>query len=264
MLGRLSRPPAGTLQAFPWREWRDEFERARHCGFDCLEWLVTAERVDENPIWTAAGVQEIRGLSDRTGVKVTSICADSFIANPFVRVSEAERDASLARLGALVRQAAAAGIRTIAVPVIEHGELRTPLEGARLVAALSGPLEEAGRLGVRVGLECDWPGDRLRSLLESASQPLFAYYDVGNARARGHDPARDIAALGDRLCGVHIKDRTVNGPSVALGAGDVDVAAAIAALDAAGYDGPLILETPAGADPIASAKKNRSFVTSRL
>lgn len=264
MQGRLSRPPAGTLQAFPWQGWQDEFARARDCGFNCLEWLVTAERLDDNPIWTDDGIDTIRDLAVRTSVAVSSLCADCFIAHPFVRVADAERDVSLRRLQLLVRHAAAAGIGVLVVPVIERGELRSSDEGVQLIATLAPVLAEADSLGIRVALECDWPGAQLRKLLELAPRPLFSCHDIGNARARGQNPAEEIAALGDRLAAVHVKDRRVNGGSVSLGSGDVDLTAAFAALETVGYEGSLILETPAGADPIASARANLAVVRARL
>ena len=39
VLGRLSPPVAGRLQAFPWASWAEEFGLARACGFATLEWV---------------------------------------------------------------------------------------------------------------------------------------------------------------------------------------------------------------------------------
>ena len=55
MQGRLSPQATGHLQAFPWKTWELEFERARAIGFDCLEWLFEADSFEKNPIWTRDG-----------------------------------------------------------------------------------------------------------------------------------------------------------------------------------------------------------------
>ena len=62
MQGRLSPPVAGRLQAFPWKSWEEEFDHARLCGFDTIEWLFQADRHEENPIWIGTGREKIRRL----------------------------------------------------------------------------------------------------------------------------------------------------------------------------------------------------------
>src|SRR5262249_18789721 len=80
--GRLSPPVPGRLQAFPSRTWREEFGRARTCGFSSLEWVFEADNYEQNPIWTQEGVVAIRRQIDETGVRVDSICADYFMTHP--------------------------------------------------------------------------------------------------------------------------------------------------------------------------------------
>ena len=81
------------------------------------------------------------------------------------------------------------------------------------------------------------------------------YQDMANAIQYQQDPVvmfRDLAAH-TKL--VHLKDTKRND----LGEGDVDFPAVKEAIMQIGYDGWLTFETPAGDDPIASAKKNLDF-----
>lgn len=265
MQGRLSRPPAGRLQAFPWASWRDEFAAARRAGLGAIEWLLTADGLPDNPLWSDHGVAEIRGLAGDHAIPVSSVCADCFIDRPFVRVAAAARAASSALLTRVIERSAAAGIPVVLVPVLEGGAIVTAQDERDLFDAIEAPLAVAGRLGVCVALESDWTGDALRALIDRPACPaLGAYYDVGNAASRGHDPARDLRALGATLRGVHIKDREFGGGSVALGHGAVDWPRFFAALAGSGYAGPLILETPAGAEPVLMARRNLAHVKGGL
>ena len=54
---------------------------------------------------------------------------------------------------------------------------------------------------------------------------------------------------------IHIKDTRRSD----LGEGDVDFPACRDAIAQIGYEGWLIFETPGGADPVASGKKNLAF-----
>jgi len=261
MQGRLSSPPPGRPQAFPQATWRDEFARAAACGLDCIEWLITAAGIADNPIWSDPGVAEIRALSAASGVRVATVCADCFIAWPLVRQPAEARADHLALLARIVQRSALVGAEVVVVPIIEDAEVRTRDELAALLDALAPSASWAEQLGVRIGLESDLPGMLLRDVLDASGLPAVGVcYDVGNATARGGHPAADIAALGPRLCAVHIKDRRRGGASTPLGEGDADFAAFVAALEVHGFSGPLILETPAGADPEAQAIRHRRFM----
>jgi L-ribulose-5-phosphate 3-epimerase len=261
MQGRLS-PPGARPQSFPHASWRDEFERARACGFEQIEWLLTAESLDDNPLWTGAGVQDMRRHSDRTGVLVRSVCADCFISRPLVR---GDVPANVELLSSVIGRCREAGIAMVVVPILEAAALQDEADGERLIAALRDPIRAAESAGVRIALESDLPGAQQRAIVDACgSAALGANYDVGNAAAAGHDLAEDLRSLGSCLFGVHIKDRLHRGVSRPLGEGDVDFESLATGLARARYTGSLILETPVAADAVQSARGNLAYLRSRL
>jgi L-ribulose-5-phosphate 3-epimerase len=263
--GRLSPPLPGRLQAFPWRTWREEFSRARTCGFASIEWVFEADRHDQNPIWTHEGVVAIRRQVDETGVRVDSICADYFMAHPLFGISDRERQETIAVLEQLIRRGAGAGVKTVLLPVLEASEIRSGKDKLELLDCLRRPLELAAAHRMRIGLETELGAEEYRKLVEAASHPaLVVYYDVGNATAKGFDVASDIRVLGPHLGGVHIKDRRRGGPSVPLGRGDVNFGGFFDALAEAGYEGPLVLQPATSADFLGAAAENVSFVRNLL
>src|SRR6185369_10422176 len=82
MQGRLSPPEGGRIQSFPEKTWRAEFERAKRCGLDRIEWIIDEPNWEQNPMMTAEGRAEIAALSRSSGVKVRSACADLFMIHP--------------------------------------------------------------------------------------------------------------------------------------------------------------------------------------
>jgi len=261
MQGRLSPAPAGRPQAFPWSSWRDEFARAAACGLDCIEWLITADGLADNPIWSDAGVAQIRALSAASGVRVATVCADCFIAQPLVRQSPEPLARHLALLDRLLTRSALIEASVVVVPIIEDAAVRTREELVAVLHALAPSAALAAFLRIRIALESDLPGTVLRDAIDASGlSAVGVCYDIGNATARGSRPADDLAALGPRLVAVHIKDRRRGGSSTLLGDGDADWPLFAGALAANGYQGPLILETPVGADPAAQAIRHRAFV----
>jgi len=265
VIGRLSPPVPGRLQAFPRTSWADEFPRARSCGFDALEWVFEDDRPDENPLWTTSGVAAMGRAAHDAGVRVSSVCADYFMAHPLFADDAARRADAVDVLRHLVQQSSAAGIRTVLLPVLEAAELRSASDKAALLASLETPLDLAARLGLRIGLETELPAAEYRDLVLAGSHPaLGVYYDVGNATARGFDAPEDVRVLGPWLVGVHLKDRRRAGPSVPLGEGDVDFAAVFEALRQVGYRGPLVLQPAMRASYLEDARVQLTFVRDRL
>ena len=260
MQGRLSLAPAGRPQAFPWLTWQAEFAQAAACGFDLIEWLVTADGFDHNPLGTDTGVADIQSRIAATGVAVSSVCADFCITHPLVRVTDRERQATIERLERIVECSARIGANLLLIPILEGGAIRNADEAAVAVAALDRVAKVAAARGIRLGLETDLPAAAMCEWLDHLPGVVGAYYDVGNAAAAGFDPAAETRALGPALFGVHIKDRKRGGGSVPLGQGDVDFPGLFAALADTGYAGPLILETPVGVDPQVMAERHLAFV----
>ncbi len=265
MQGRLAPPRPDRLQGFPWGAWGEEFAQARAMGFEAIEWVFEAERWRENPIRHEEGRRLIRLRMATTGVRVLSVCADYFMAHPFVRVAPSAQARSVAVLLELIRQAHAIGASTVLLPALETSEIRTAAERADLIACLREPLALARSLAVRIGLETELPARDYVDLVERLDRAsVGVYYDVGNAAAKGYDVAADLRWIRHRLCGVHVKDRLRGGRSVPLGEGVADFPACFEALADIGYDGLLVLQTAFGAGYLRDAAANLRVVRRAL
>lgn len=258
--GRLSPDAVGPIQRFPSASWKDEFEIARGCGLGFVDWLFTADPCHQNPIWSDRGLADIHAVIAATGVGVRSLCADYFIAHPFVRVPDEARIDSARILSRLILQSVQVGVAVVVLPLLEGGEIRDAAELRLVRASLDEALDIAAKVSVTVALEADLPGVTLTSLFDVAPHPaLGVCYDTGNAAVRGLDVTADLALLGRRLSIVHLKDRDHRGASVELGSGAADLPEFFKAAAHTAFCGPLVLETPRGEDPVGSAKANLAF-----
>ena len=102
MQGRLGTPEEGRFQSFPRQGWRQEIERAAEIGLRGIEWIYDLFGEGANPLETAAGRGELRGLLAQHGVSVVSICADYFMDRPMLRCSAAENAELIQRLESLL------------------------------------------------------------------------------------------------------------------------------------------------------------------
>lgn len=264
MQGRLLPPEDGRIQAFPRTRYAEEFALARSAGLDGIEWIAESYGADENPLLRDGGVGELRELSERTGVRVLSICADIFMEHPIAPPDPADFDAS-AHLRMLLARAGEIGAGHVVLPFVDRSSLRRSTLGDldRVVAFLESLAPDAERASVGLHLELDLPPPDARSLLDRLPHPLIRVtWDVGNSASLGYDTREELDAFGNRVGSVHVKDRVLGGSTVPLGEGDVDFDVVFGDLAARGYGGPFILQVARGetGKEVEWARSNRDFV----
>ncbi|MGV8834182.1 MAG: sugar phosphate isomerase/epimerase family protein [Devosia sp.] len=249
MQGRLSPMVDGKIQAFPWDHWQDEFAAAATIGLSVMEWTLDQDRLDENPLMRADGRARIAALSARHGVVVTSLTGDLFMQAPFWKAQGAERQELLDVFDAVVQACSQAGIGMIVVPLVDNGRLENAHQTAILLEALLARQQKLVDQRVAVIFESDFAPEALAGFIARLPAPVFGInYDIGNSAALGYDPLAEIAAYGERVVNVHVKDRRLGGTTVALGTGAARLPQTIGTISRSGYRGRYILQTARARD----------------
>ncbi len=265
--GRLVPPEGSRIQSFPRSRYRDECALAAKAGLDCIEWIDDLYGADCNPIRSRTGIAEMQSLISSSGVRVLSICADIFMECPLVQCTDAERTERMKHLQLLLKHASLLGARHVMLPFVDNSSLRNVQDTAPVIAMLKEALLWAEKENIGLHLETDLPPRAFRSLLDALPHPLIrATYDIGNSASLGYDPKEELAAYGERIGSVHVKDRKRGGGTVPLGEGDADFATVFNGLRAVGYGGLFILQVACGepGDEVQWARKNAAFVRSFL
>jgi sugar phosphate isomerase/epimerase len=201
-------------------------------GYDGLELrLLDGEPIDPLSLDDAAR-HAVGTMLTRSGVPLISLDTSIELARPFER----ELPAALE----LASEWGAPAVRVFggASPVLDD-----------IAQRLESVLDHASELGVTVVLETH---DSFASaalvgeLLLLVESPSFAaLWDVHHPYRVSESPQDVVAALGDRIHLVHVKDARRDGDDwrlVPLGKGEVPVRESLAVLDAAGYRGWLAVE----------------------
>lgn len=265
MQGRLLPKYQGRYQAHPVGYWQDEFPIAASLGLELLQFIVNHEGVLDNPLMTDEGMAQIRDITNKTGVAVANICADCFMAAPLHSKEKADADQSVAHLRRLIINAGKLRIRSIVIPCVDGASLKTPDDTSRFVAALESVTDLAENNNVNLSLESDLNPEMFCRLLERFDSPrVTVNYDTGNSASFGHSPKEELAAYGNRITDIHIKDRKKGGVSVLLGTGDADFEAFFDALNLLDFNGPFILESYRDDEGIAVFRKQFDWIHPRL
>ncbi|MFA5139661.1 MAG: sugar phosphate isomerase/epimerase family protein [Elusimicrobiota bacterium] len=265
MQGRLVPKYRGRYQAHPVGCWQEEFQLAASQGLDLVEFILDYEGAETNPLLTERGRDEILSLSARTGVHVRTVCADYFMAAPLHGVSAEGIAKSRKGLEDLVGAAARLGATDIVIPCVDASSLNRPGGAEGLIAALEPVVPLAERMGVNLSLETDLAPAPFAALLKRfGSRRVTVNYDTGNSAALGFDPREELAAYGDRISDVHIKDRERGGGSVLLGRGDADFDRFFESLSRVGYRGPFIMQAYRDDEGVRVFQEQLRWITPKL
>jgi len=247
MQGRLLPPEAGHFQCFPRERWKEEFELASRCGLDSIEWIYDVWGQDVNPLFLEHGEEQVRALAQRHNVAVVSLCADYFMDKPLIRVTDHDRRDRTEHLSWLIGRCQQFGIARMVLPFVDNSAIRSQQEMQEVISVLDEALPLAAKYELEIHLETSLPPREFAELLERLPfSNLKVNYDSGNSASLGYGVHEELAAYGERIGSVHIKDRIRGGGTVPLGTGNADIRGLLAGLHRLGYSGDLILQVARG------------------
>ncbi|MFA5920953.1 MAG: sugar phosphate isomerase/epimerase family protein [Methylococcaceae bacterium] len=261
MQGRLLPKYQGRYQAHPVGYWQEEFPKAAELGLDCIEFILDFNDAELNPLSRDDGPDEILLLSQKTGVKVASVCADYFMEAPLHHVDEQVAAQSQRVLQRLLSNGKKLGLTDIVMPCVDQSRLINNAAIERFIARLR-PLVEATEIaGINLSLETDLAPQPFAELLERFDSPrVTVNYDTGNSATLGYDSVEELACYGDKITDIHIKDRKLGGGSVPLGTGDAQFGRFFKALRPLKYTGPFIMQSYRDDEGLAIFKQQLAWV----
>lgn len=247
--GRLSPMVDGKIQAFPAAHWREEFQAAESLSIPLMEWTLDQDGLHQNPYCTEEGRKAVRALMDRHHLSIPSVTGDCFMQAPFWKADAATRKGLLDDLAVVIESSASLGVTYVVVPLVDNGSIDTSEEADNLRDGLADFEKLLAQGDVRVVFESDYAPERLAAFMQSFPAPLFGVnYDIGNSAALGFSHEAEMAAYGERILNVHVKDRVLGGSTVELGTGAADLPGCVRALEKSGYKGNYILQTARAQD----------------
>jgi len=231
-------------------------------GFHGVE-LDIGPEYEENPLWSAEGRKQLAGLLSRAGLQLASVCLGACWTYSLASPDAGVRKRAHAFTRDALQWCAELGAGVILVPITPGEEQENPeVARARWTAELRrlAPLAEQHQVCLaaeNVGRGSGRSADALLEIVEGVNSPFVKiYYDFGNGLSLGGVPRREIARLGPWIAQIHAKDPG----GQYMGEGWLDMAGVAAAIKAIGYDGWIVLETPATDDPREAAARNLRFI----
>jgi hexulose-6-phosphate isomerase len=264
MQGRLSPRIDGRIQAYPASTWQKEFEIAQEIGYAAIEWIVERP-VETNALMTDSGKGEIKKVIASTGVRIDYVCADIFMQQPLVRMTEEIKSQNKGYLLEILKNAKEVGAIGVEIPFVDNSSIKNDKEKQQFIDAMQDAFKLAKDLEIKISLETDLSPIAFKELLEQIGLDFVqANYDIGNSASLGFDPKEELEAYGQRILNVHVKDRKLGGTTVPLGTGNADINLVIQKLQEFGYSGGLTMQAARGENDVETAQEQLVYVKTIL
>ena len=259
MQGRLSPRIDGKIQAYPAKTWQKEFEIAKEIGYSAIEWIVE-KPLEINALMSKSGMQEIKEIILKTGVRVDYVCADIFMQQPLVRMSEKIKEENKKILEQILINSKGIGAIGVEIPFVDASSIKTESEIEELISVTEDAFKLAGEIGIDVSLETDLNAREFKKLLEKIDlDHVKANYDIGNSASLGYEPLEELENYGQKILNVHVKDRKLGSTTVPLGTGNADIRRVFEKLDEIGYTGGITMQAARGEDDVATAREQLMY-----
>ena len=259
MQGRLSPRIDGKIQAYPASTWQKEFEIAQEIGYAAIEWIVE-KPVETNALMTDSGKAEIKKVIASTGVRIDYVCADIFMQQPLVRMTEKTTSQNKEYLLEILKNAKEVGAIGVEVPFVDNSSIKSDTEKQEFIDVMQGAFKLAKDLELKISLETDLPPLAFKELLEDIDLDYIqANYDIGNSASLGFNYNEELEAYGNKILNVHVKDRKLGGTTVPLGTGSADIQGVFQKLNEIGYAGGITMQAARGENDIDIAKEQLSY-----
>jgi len=233
----------------------EKFERAAALGFDGIEMIPRDDpRMHGMMVFEDGGRRELINLCGKHGLLISSLSLATWREHNCLTT---DQDEWLAGKQHLIEAMACANALDADGILLPHFQAMEPkLDDPRLEWDCRG-LRECAAVAENPGLvlcvECTVDEATMKGICEMAGHPQVGiYYDLGNLKSAGFDPADQMRAVGPGVKMIHIKEAGAE----LLGEGEVDMSACAQAMRDIGYDGWLVFETAPTADPLAALEHN--------
>jgi hexulose-6-phosphate isomerase len=264
MQGRLSPRIDGKIQAYPASTWQKEFEIAQEIGYAAIEWIVE-NPVETNALMTDSGKAEIKKVIASTGVRIDYVCADIFMQQPLVRMTEVTKSQNKEYLDAILNNAKEVGAIGVEIPFVDNSSIKNEKEKQEFIDVMEDAFKLAKDLDLKISLETDLPPIDFQELLENIDlDHVQANYDIGNSASLGFDPKEELEAYGLKILNVHVKDRKLGSTTVPLGTGNANINYVFQKLKEIGYSGGFTMQAARGDNDIETAKEQMKYVKTIL
>ena len=244
MQGRLSDQINGMIQSFPWDSWEKEFQIAKSINIELMEWTLDYLALYKNPLLMEKEQARIIKLSKKNNLLINSVTGDCFMQKPFWKASDKIKKELFIQFIDICNACSQIGIGILVVPLVDNGFPENKFQEADIISFFNDISNYLKKINMKIAFELEYNPSNSAKFIDKLPDTIFGInYDTGNSASKGFEPDEEFQSYGERIINVHIKDRIINGGTIALGKGSTNFEKVFQEISKINYNGNYILQT---------------------
>lgn len=241
MQGRMLPMVGKKIQAFPSKNWQEEFYLAKNSNFSVMEWTLDYKGALKNPFLDVDGQKKIRQLGRKYSLRIPSVTCDFFMQKPFFKEKSKDKIRLIGLLEKVIDASINLGAEILVIPLVDNSSIKNVTDEKVVIDTFTRIIQNKN---IKIAFESDYPPIKLKRFINLFDHNKFGInYDIGNSAALGFNPVVEFSCYGSRIINVHVKDRLYRGTTVPLGCGNADIKQCFKELASIKYNGNYIFQT---------------------
>lgn len=218
--GRHLRVINKRIQIFPEKNWKRELRLFKLTRLKYIEWVVSQDNFDKNPICQINGHKIIKSCLNKNDIKCRSVDLDFIVKENPLKFSEKKLDSFIKKIEIISINAVQIGVKHLIFPFLENSTPNTKQKRKKLVMLLNLITKKIPNK-LFISIESDLKPSILLEIIKKIKNKIFINYDIGNSASKNYDFNEEKKYF-RFVKNIHLKDRIKNGATVRFGQGNAN------------------------------------------
>ena len=208
------------IQLFPEKNWKRELKLFNLTKLNFIEWVVSKDNFNKNPICQIDGYKIINQHLNENGIKCRSIDLDFIVKENTLKFTKKKIKFFIEKIKIISSNSKKIGIKYLIFPFLENSSPNVNIKFNKLVLLLD-EIRKVVPNKLHILIETDLKPVKLILLIKKMKNKIFINYDLGNSASKNYN-FEDEKKYFKFVKNIHLKDRVKNGSTVRFGHGNAD------------------------------------------
>ena len=208
------------IQLFPEKNWKNELKLFNHTKLRFIEWVVSKENFNKNPICRINGHKIINKYLKKNEINCRSIDLDFIVKENPLEFSEKKIKIFLEKIEIISTNSSKIGIKYLIFPFLENSSPNKKIKLSKLVLLLNEIRKKISKK-LFILIETDLDPKILLKFIKKMKKTIFINYDLGNSASKNYNFEEEKKYF-KFVKNIHLKDRVKNGPTIRFGHGNAN------------------------------------------
>jgi L-ribulose-5-phosphate 3-epimerase len=207
------------IQLFPDKNWKKELKLFNYTKIKFIEWVVSKENFNKNPICKIHGFKIIKKYLNKNFIKCRSVDLDFIIKENPLEFSKKKLESFINKIKIISSNSSKVGIKYLILPFLDNSTPNNKHKIKKLTELLIKIKKKISKK-IFILIETDINPKKLLEVIKTINN-IYINYDLGNSASKNYNLNEEKKYF-KYVKNIHLKDRIKNGSTVRFGKGNAD------------------------------------------